>query len=110
VCSSDRTIGKRFDPSLVRSVYERNRLLFHWKNLTSRRLMARHLFWLPPRIAWALVARHEFLIGFVGAVPKLGAARRERAELRASQQRTDEEILRAFERPPIAVAAGASDR
>src|SRR4030095_3826855 len=36
------TIGSRFDARRVRIVYERNRLLFQWKNLTSMRLTASH--------------------------------------------------------------------
>jgi len=90
------TIGSRFDARRVRIVYERNRLLFQWKNMTSRRLTARHLAWLPVRLARALWGRPDFLRGFAQATGRLGEALRGRRLQRALSRVPDEEILRRF--------------
>lgn len=90
------TIGARFDLRGVRVVYERNRLLFQWKNLTSRRLTASHLVWLPVRLARALFGRPDFLRGFAQAAGLLGEALRGRRLQRALARVTDEDLLRRF--------------
>ena len=90
------TIGSRFETRGVRVVYERNRLLFQWKNLTSWRLTASHLLWLPVRLARALFGRPEFLRGFAQAAGRLGDALRGRRLQRALARVPDEELLRRF--------------
>jgi GT2 family glycosyltransferase len=91
------TIGTRFTGRMVRAIYERNRLLFQWKNITSRRLAAVHLAWLPLRIARALAGRPDFLKGFYMASRRLGDALRGRRIEKAVSRRSDEELLRAFD-------------
>lgn len=90
------TIGARFERTAVSVIYERNRLLFHWKNLTSTRLLARHLLWLPPRLVRALFGRPAFLRGFVLALRRAPAALRARRIERAASRVSDEEILERF--------------
>ena len=90
------TIGKRFERRMVRGIFERNRLLFHWKNFTSRRLLAIHLAWLPVRIVRALVGRPDFLRGLTMALGRLGEVRRARRIERAAASISDEAILGAF--------------
>jgi GT2 family glycosyltransferase len=90
------TIGARFDAADVRVIFERNRLLFQWKNLTSARLTASLLAWLPLRLARALYGRPDFLRGFLGAVRRLPAALAGRRRERAAQRLRDEAILERF--------------
>ncbi len=92
------TIGARFAPARVRAVYERNRLLFQWKNLTSPRLTLRHLAWLPARLARAPFGRIDFLRGFLGAVSRLPRALAARRRERAATIVRDAAILERFER------------
>jgi GT2 family glycosyltransferase len=90
------TIGARFDRRQVIDIYERNRLLFQWKNLTSPRLTASHLAWLPFRLVRAAATRPEFLRGFTMALPRIGEARRARRFERTIEKLTDEAILAKF--------------
>lgn len=92
------TIGAHFAPPLVRTVYERNRLLFQWKNLTSAGLTARHLAWLPARLARAPLGRIDFLRGFLAATRRLSPALEARRRERAAAVLDDEAILERFER------------
>ncbi len=79
-----RTIGERIDRRRVAEIYERNRLLFTWKNLDDPALRRTHMVLLPLKLAWDLAAYPAFVRGFRDAwalrpalVP---ARRRERAE------------------------------
>ena len=90
------TIGARFDRGSVRAIYERNRILFHWKNITSARLTAVHLAWLPLRAARAVAGRPDFLKGLAMAIGRLGPVLRARRTERDLAQRSDDEILCAF--------------
>jgi GT2 family glycosyltransferase len=93
------TIGARFEARQVRAVYERNRLLFQWKNLTSPRLTAVHLLWLAPRLARAPFGRLDFLRGFAGAVRRLPAALAGRRGEDGAARVSDEAILARFAPP-----------
>ncbi len=90
------TIGARFEERIVRAVYERNRLLFQWKNLTSVRLTASHLLWLGPRLLRAPFGRADFLRGFAGAARRLPTALAARRRERAAAKLRDESILARF--------------
>jgi GT2 family glycosyltransferase len=92
------TIGARFSARSVHGIYERNRLLFQWKNLTSRRLTMLHLAWLPLRLVRALAGRPDFLRGFLMAAGRLREAVRARRLEKALAAVTDEEILDRFHR------------
>lgn len=59
-----RTIGSRFTPPQVARVYERNRLLFTWRNLTDPALRALHWALLPTKLAWNAVSHPSFVAGF----------------------------------------------
>jgi len=89
-----RTIGARFDRGAVAAVYERNRLLFTWKNLTDPALWLRHLLALPAKTLWDVAAHRAFVRGLLSALKlrkEIAARRRiERAEVTVR----DREILR----------------
>ncbi len=80
-----RTIRARFDRDAVATVYERNRLLFTWKNLTDPALWLHHLLALPAKTLWDLAAHRAFVRGLRGALglrSEVAARRRvERAEV-----------------------------
>ncbi len=74
-----RTIGKRVDRQRVLTIYERNRLLFTWKNITDPALWRRHVSLLPLKLTWDLVAYPTFVRGFRDAWalrPAISPARR----------------------------------
>ncbi|MGG7377902.1 hypothetical protein ACQ7B2_03780, partial [Escherichia coli] len=65
-----------FEPAFGRDgcdrLAARNSLIFAWKNLGGRRLLA-HLAWLPARLLHALASRRfTFARAFVEAVARLG--------------------------------------
>lgn len=79
----------------------RNTLIFAWKNLAGRRLLA-HLAWLPVRLAHALATRRKaFALAFVEAVARLGpitSSRRATALTvgRVGRSTRQEEFFRRF--------------
>jgi len=89
----NRTIGSRFGRDSVATVYERNRLIFTWKNLTDAGLFVRHLVALPAKLLWDSIAHRSFVRGFSSALPVLReiASRRD-LERRQSKVR-DRELL-----------------
>ncbi len=88
-----RTIVARFDRREIARVYERNRLLFTWKNLTERGLWCTHLALLPAKTVWDLASHRAFVRGLreaLGLRSEIAARRRtERAESTVS----DRELL-----------------
>lgn len=94
------TIGKHFDESYIEEVYEKNYLIFVWKNIHERTRLAGHLCWLYTGF-WVnlLVGRRT---GRAGAAGFLRAARQLRAALRARRRaRRQAEVsdTEAFRRP-----------
>lgn len=64
----DKTIGQHFKDRARSRIYERNRLLFTWKNLTDPVLWMRHIAVLPPKCLWDLLAHRAFLLGLRDAL------------------------------------------
>ncbi len=79
-----RTIGTRCDRRRVQRTYERNRLLFTWKNLTDPAARRKHAAFLPLKLAWDLATHRAFVAGFRDAWAlrreAAGRNRRERSE------------------------------
>lgn len=83
----ESTIGKYFDKSKILKTAFRNQLIFHWKNLTDKKLVFEHLLNLPKLI---------FIPGFFDAfirLPKILQARKKTIKL---FKKTDKEILNQF--------------
>ncbi len=83
----ESTIGKYFDQSRILRIAFRNQLIFHWKNLTDKKLLLEHLINLP---------KYLFTPGFFDALfklPKILQARRKTVKL---FKKTDKEILAIF--------------
>lgn len=82
--------------SRVRTIMLRNEFLFHWKNLTSARLITSHLVTLAPRLLLAgLRGDRNRLMGFVAALRKLPVALRSRRQAIARFRRDDAEAMAA---------------
>jgi GT2 family glycosyltransferase len=88
-----RTIGARFDARAVARIYERNRLLFTWKNLTDPALWRRHLAALPVKTAWDLAAHPAFVAGLRDALRLRRRVAPLRARERADAVVPDRELL-----------------
>ena len=84
----ESTIGKYFDkPKILKTAF-RNQLIFHWKNLTDKKLVFEHLLNLPKLI---------FIPGFFDALirlPKILQARKKTIKLFI---KSDKEILNLFD-------------
>jgi GT2 family glycosyltransferase len=88
-----RTIGKRFASPGVARVYERNRLIFTWKNLTDPPSWRNHLLLLPWKAAWDLAAYPAFVSGLLEAMRVRRAVLERRREERASSSVPDRVLL-----------------
>ncbi len=88
-----RTIGARFDRAMVARVYERNRIVFTWKNITDRRLMRVHLLALPAKVVWDLLVHPAFVLGLRDALRLRGVLRERRAIERSEARVPDRDLL-----------------
>lgn len=78
----------------VKKIVIRNQFIFHWKNISDKKIMMAHLFWLPIRHVQALF-RLDFIMirGFglaVGYFPKIMA---ERKRLKPMWKRKDQDLV-----------------
>ena len=83
----ESTIGKYFDKSRILRTAFRNQLIFHWKNLTDKDLIFKHILNIP---------KYIFISGFFDALirlPKILQARKKAIKL---FKKTDKEILDKF--------------
>jgi len=83
----ESTIGKYFDKSKILRIAFRNQLIFHWKNLTDRDLIFKHLLNIPKFI---------FIPGFFEAFIKLLKILQARKKTIKLFIRSDKEILDLF--------------
>jgi GT2 family glycosyltransferase len=78
-------------------VETRNHFLFIWKNITDRALFARHLAWLPLRVAAApFHGRRMLAAGFLAALGRAGEALRRRRATRPLHVVSDRSIFERF--------------
>jgi O-antigen biosynthesis protein len=99
------TIGRLYSRSFVRQTQDRARLVFTWKNITDRGLIATHLAWLGPRTLARLARGEWYFARALGSCVRdlpaiLAARRRERREAR----RSDGEVFALV--APFAAAEG----
>lgn len=73
----------------------KNRLIFNWRNLSSKRLVMAHLFWLPIRISLSIFysSRGKFALGFLLTLPKIPQIFFQRIKLHKNNCVADSEIL-----------------
>ena len=91
--------GGAFRRSYVRFISRRNRLLFHWKNLTDRRMLAQHAGFLLLYLPQSLL-RLDFasLAALAAAAARIGPVRRRRKKEKAESTVGDREIRETFRR------------
>lgn len=83
----ESTIGKYFDKPRILKIAFRNQIIFHWKNLTDKDLISKHLFSIPKFI---------FFPGFFDALIRLPKILQERKKTVKLFKKTDKEILDLF--------------
>lgn len=83
----ESTIGKYFDKSKILKTAFRNQLIFHWKNLTDKDLILKHILNIPKLI---------FVPGFIDALIKLPKILQVRKKTVKLFVKSDKEILSLF--------------
>lgn len=83
----ESTIGKYFDRYKILRTAFRNQLIFHWKNLTDKDLILKHLLNIP---------KYIFLPGFFDALIKLPEILKSRKKTIKLFVKSDKEILSQF--------------
>lgn len=90
------TIGK-LNQRKVRTIEQRNRIMYHWIHLHDRRLLASHLIWLTVLAVTApLRCKPLFILACVESLKKLPAIQKRRQQERAKARRSDREVLGIF--------------
>lgn len=84
----ESTIGKYFDKSKILRTAFRNQLIFHWKNLTDKSLIFKHLLNIPKLI---------FIPGFFDALVRLPKILKSRKKTIKLFKKTDKEVLDLFD-------------
>ena len=90
-----QTTERDFRTRYLQNISLRNAYLFHWKNLTDKRLLARHLALLPRRVADDVLiggARSEFT-AFAAALNRLRQAAARRVVEKSFAAISDREVL-----------------
>jgi GT2 family glycosyltransferase len=91
------TIKRHFKKSYVLRINARNHLIFHWKNLTSEKLFARHIAFLPLLLFGSIFKKKFYYIpAFFDALKYGDQIRQRRTRERQDQKVRDEDILSSF--------------
>lgn len=92
------TIGK-LNRRKVRTIEQRNRLVYHWIDLHDRPMLFSHAVWvLLLAVTAPLRLKPEFVSSCVAALKLLPQIRERRREERLKARRTDREVLSVFSR------------
>ncbi len=90
-------IKTKFKPKFVSKIVYRNQFFFVWKNITDRRLLASHVFWMPYHMITALKRKDWFFIqGFFLALIQIGRVQDSRYRAKKTFIRKDREVLLDF--------------
>jgi GT2 family glycosyltransferase len=94
--SPNTTIGGSFRRIHVRYISKRNRLLFHWKNLTQPAMLAQHVFFLSLSLPLSLLRLDPVSVAAVfGALKYFPRVKRLRA-IEKAQAKVDDSTIRVF--------------
>jgi GT2 family glycosyltransferase len=89
-----QTTSGVFTDVALRAVIRQNEFLIIWKDITSRRLLASHLAYVPIRLLKAVVTGDRATLrGFVSALRRIGPLLRARRRAAAHFRLSDEEVL-----------------
>jgi N-acetylglucosaminyl-diphospho-decaprenol L-rhamnosyltransferase len=99
------TIGRYYGNAQIQSIHWKNRTLMTWKNLVSKRLWLKHLFFLPLELLLCpCIGKGEFTRGVMGALqqlPELVAQRKRDAIQHVAY--SDQEFFFRFSHLPATV-------
>ncbi len=91
----EATTRSAFSNVFFLSLMWRNKFIFMWKNITSVRMLANHLTWLPIKLLKFLGnGRWRYVIGFLRAVPYVPAIVLKRSREKRYITLSDEEVLK----------------
>lgn len=90
-------IKTKFKPKFVQKTVYRNQFFFVWKNITDRKLLISHVFWLPYHFITAMKRRDwVFFQGFFLALLQLNRVQDSRYRAKKTFMRKDSEVLKEF--------------
>lgn len=90
------SIERKHSPFFIKSILWKNRFLFIWKNIITRKLFLRHLIFLPLLVFGApFLGKINFSLGFFLALGQLKEALRKREKEKGKF--TDSEIIKMFQ-------------
>jgi GT2 family glycosyltransferase len=93
VSSTIRTLN----PSAVRKIEQRNRLIYHWIHLHDPRMLVFHTLWvLLLALSGPLRRKPDFILSCVAALRLLPDIRKRRREEKLARIRTDRDVLAIF--------------
>ena len=88
-------IKTHFKKNQIMTTVYRNQFIFHWKNITDKKLIASHLFWLPFHLINAVIKNDRNLLkGFFLAVKKIPVIIKKRKFQKRSYVKNDREIIK----------------
>ncbi len=90
------SIKRKHSPFFVKSILWKNRFLFIWKNITTRKLFIQHLIFLPLLVLGApFLGKIHFSLGFFLALGQMKEALKKREK--GKEKFTDLEIIKMFQ-------------
>jgi GT2 family glycosyltransferase len=93
----ETTNVKALGRNLIHLSSYKNHNLFVWKNISSARLMVKHLAWLPYHLSLgAIKTQGKTVIGFLWALYYLPTILRQRRQEINEQTRDDQDIIKAY--------------
>ncbi len=88
------TIGKAFCKRYIKFIFDRNRLIFTWKNLMDSDLLLQHFLFLPFYLLRNSIRNPLVFLSFLAALRKVPTILRARRREEASIRHGDKEVLK----------------
>jgi len=88
------TIGRAFSNGYIKFIFDRNRLIFTWKNLTDLDFLFRHFLILPFFLLWNSIRNPLVILSFLAALRKVPTILRKRRKEEVFIRYGDKEVLR----------------
>ena len=88
------TIGKKFKRNTIKCAEKKNTLIFIWKNITDKKLIAQHIFFLLLRLFWWLITgKFVYIRSFMQACNQLPEVMTARAKEKRYHRLSDKKII-----------------
>ncbi|OGW83261.1 MAG: hypothetical protein A2987_05810 [Omnitrophica bacterium RIFCSPLOWO2_01_FULL_45_10] len=96
------TIGKFHSPDFIKKIHWKNRILVVWKNIASKDLLLKHIFFLMPElIIFPLIGKKEFTAAFFAALKQLPELLEARKKNKSKDDiYTDRALFKRFSHQP----------